>query len=244
MQTNASDKPPDQPVGLLVVDKPVGPSSMDIIRVIRRASGVKKVGHAGTLDPLASGVVVCLVGRSATRLCDRLMTLVKVYQTTVDLSAFTDTDDAEAPPQPVTVNHPPAARQVDHALGRFIGTVEQIPPAYSAVHVNGRRAYQLARKGKPVTPPARLVHIDAIERLDYDWPLLRLRITCGKGVYIRSLARQIGQALSTGGYLRDLRRLAVGPFTVDSATPMDQINRLDPADLVDLADLPPDIVGR
>lgn len=244
MQTDASDKSASPPVGLLVVDKPIGPSSMDVVRVVRRACGVKKVGHAGTLDPLASGVVVCLVGRAATRLCDRLMAQPKVYQTTIDLAAFTDTDDAEAPPQPVAVDAPPDAAQVDRALGQFVGTIEQTPPAYSAVHVNGQRAYRLARKGERVDLPARIVRIEAIDRLAYDWPLLQLRITCGKGVYIRSLARQIGQALDTGGHLRALRRLAVGQFTVDQAVHLDRINRLGQADLIDLADLPLDIVAR
>ena len=208
--------------GLLVIDKPLGMSSMDVVRRVRRAGGHCKTGHAGTLDPLATGVLICCLGR-ATRRVDELMGLTKVYEATVDLSAFTSTDDAEGPRQEVSVPRPPSAEHVRTALDGLTGTIEQSPPAYSAIKVGGQRAYKLARKGEGVELPPRPVRIDAIELISYDWPLLRIVVTCGKGTYIRSLARQIGAALGTGGHLTTLRRTAIGPYTIDRAVNLEEL---------------------
>lgn len=239
----------DQLDGLLVVDKPIGWSSMDVVRRVRRAIAAGRaaaglaprplhklrVGHAGTLDPLATGVVVCCLGRS-TRQVERIMALAKAYEASIDLSAFTATDDREAAPEPVSVAEPPSPGVVDAALSAMVGPVQQRPPRYSAVHVAGRRAYDLARRGEAVTLPTRTVRIDAIRRIDYDWPLLSIRVTCGRGTYIRSLARDIGMALGTGGHLASLRRTAVGPFNLEVAipprrldAPLTQADVLDPA---------------
>lgn len=226
------------PRGMLIVDKPEGPTSMDICRRVRRAlvtGGAPKrvkVGHGGTLDPLATGVVVVLIG-GATKLCESLMDLVKVYEARVDLSAFSTTDDREGVRTEVAVADPPAPQAIDAALRRFEGLVMQTPPIFSAVHVDGQRAYRLARQGNaPVLAP-RPVRIDAIERLAYLWPLLDLRITCGRGTYIRSLARDLGLALGTGGTLAGLRRTAVGPCTVARAIGLDALPRvLTQADLL------------
>jgi tRNA pseudouridine55 synthase len=208
--------------GLLIVDKPLGVSSMDVVRTVRRAGGHCKTGHAGTLDPLATGVLICCLGK-ATRAVDQLMGLTKVYETEIDLSAFTNTDDAEGEREPVDVATPPTLAEVRAALDALTGDIDQTPPAYSAIKVNGQRAYKLARRGDEVSLPSRLVRIDAIDLLDYDYPHLRLRITCGKGTYIRSLARQIGDALGTGGYLTALRRTAIGPYTIDRAVALDAL---------------------
>lgn len=202
--------------GLLVVDKPLGWSSMDVVRRVRRAAGNAKVGHAGTLDPLATGVVVCCLG-NATKLIDSLMGLTKVYEAEVDLSAFTPTDDREGEREEVAVAAEPTLDALRHALARFIGEIDQRPPAFSAIHVNGQRAYKLARRGEDVNLGTRRVRIDAIELLHYDWPIATLRITCGKGTYIRSLARELGEALGTGGHLAALRRTAVGPYDLTNA---------------------------
>lgn len=208
--------------GLLVVDKPVGVSSMDVVRRVRRAAGHCKTGHAGTLDPLASGVLVVCLGK-ATRSVDQLMQLTKVYQTTIDLSALTNTDDAEGERQPVDVPDPPGERAVRAALDSLVGDIQQTPPAYSAIKVNGQRAYKLARQGGDVELKPRTVRIDSIELNAYTWPALTITITCGKGTYIRSLARQIGSALGAGGHLTALRRTAVGPYTIDRAVPLDGV---------------------
>lgn len=208
--------------GLLIVDKPLGVSSMDVVRQVRRAGGHCKTGHAGTLDPLATGVLICCLGK-ATRSVDQLMGLTKVYETDIDLSAFTNTDDAEGEREPIEVAEPPSIDAVRTALDALTGDIEQTPPAYSAIKVGGQRAYKLARRGDDVSLPSRIVRIDAIDLLEYDYPRLRLRITCGKGTYIRSMARQIGDALHTGGYLTALRRTAIGPYTIDRAVGLDAL---------------------
>ncbi len=211
MKTLASDL-----CGLLVVDKPLGVSSMDVVRRVRRAAGWPKTGHAGTLDPLATGVVICCLGR-ATRCVERLMGMTKIYETQVDLSAFTTTDDREGPREEVAVATPPGQADLEKALDSFVGHIQQSPPAYSAVHVDGQRAYKLARRGQEVRIAPRQVRVDAIELLGYDWPLAELRITCGRGVYIRSIARDLGRLLGTGGHLAGLRRTAVGGYSLSQA---------------------------
>jgi tRNA pseudouridine55 synthase len=218
--------------GLLVIDKPIGLSSMEVVRRVRKAAGFCKTGHAGTLDPLATGVLVVCLGQ-ATRCVDRIMGQTKIYEATVDLSAYSHTDDAEGPLTPVPVADPPGVAAVRAALDALTGMIQQTPPAHSAIKIAGRRAYDLARAGKPVDMPARVVRIDGIDLLDYHWPRLRLIVTCGKGTYIRSLARQIGQALGTGGYLASLRRTAVGDYRIDQALSLDHIPQpLDPPHLM------------
>jgi len=226
-------KRPQHLTGLLVVDKPLGWSSMDVVRRVRRSAEGCKTGHAGTLDPLATGVVVCCLGK-ATRCVEAIMGQTKVYDAVVDLSAFTTTDDREGPRDEVAVADPPSLSQVREVAARFVGQVEQRPPAFSAIHVNGQRAYRLARKGQAVEIPRRIVRIDAIDVLDYDWPNLSLRITCGRGTYIRSLARDIGKSLQTGGYLASLRRTAVGGYDLSRAVDEARLNEpITQADLID-----------
>ena len=208
--------------GLLVVDKPLHLSSMGVVRRVRRAASNTKTGHAGTLDPLATGVVICCLGK-ATRCVEKLMELPKIYETVVDLSAFTTTDDREGEAEVVQVALPPDVAEVDRVIAAHIGYIQQRPPAFSAVHVDGKRAYKLARAGEAVEVPLRTVRIDAIEVLGYQWPQLSLRVTCGRGTYIRSLARQLGEALGTGGHLASLRRMAVGQYTVERTMTVEQI---------------------
>ena len=210
--------------GLLPVDKPVGVTSMDVVRRVRHAAGFCKTGHAGTLDPLASGVVVCCLG-DATRLVESLMRSEKEYDAMVDLSAFTATDDAETEREPVPVETPPSEAVVRAAVGRFVGEIEQVPPAYSAVHVGGQRAYQIVRRGGDVDLAAKPVTIHRIDVTRYHWPHLELTIRCGKGTYIRSLARDLGRSLDTGGHLTSLRRTRAGAFTVDECVPWERLER-------------------
>lgn len=209
--------------GLLVVDKPLGWSSMDVVRRVRRAAGGVRTGHCGTLDPLATGVVICCLG-PATRCVDRLMGMPKRYDAGVDFSAFTTTDDREGERTEMPVAAPPDEIVLRDALAKFIGQIEQVPPAFSAVHVGGKRAYKLARQGKEVSLTARTVRIDAIELLSYQWPIARLRIDCGKGTYIRSLARDLGKVLGVGGHLESLRRTAVGKYDLSLAVSGDRLN--------------------
>lgn len=223
--------------GLLVVDKPLGCSSMDVVRRVRRAAGGAKTGHAGTLDPLATGVVICCLGR-ATRSVESLMGMTKIYETTVDLSAYTTTDDCEGDRQEVVIDSPPGEWVVTETLGRFVGQIDQTPPRFSAVHVGGQRAYKLARRGQVVQMPSRTVRVHAIELLAYTWPMLTLRITCGRGTYVRSIARDLGKLLGTGGHLAALRRLAVGPFDLSRAVDDTRLDEpIIQADLIPLTDI-------
>lgn len=228
--------------GLLVIDKPLRRTSVDICRIVRarlRAGGVSpsggakriRVGHGGTLDPLATGVLVVLIGR-ATKLCDQIMAGAKRYQAEIDLSAFTPSDDAETPRQEVHIALPPTPAQVEAAVGEFVGEIDQAPPAHSAVWIDGRRAYSLARTGSAPEMTPRRVRIDEIDILDYSFPRLTLDIRCGKGVYIRSLARDLGTRLGTGGTLTRLHRTAVGPWTIEQARTLDQLP--DPLSAADL----------
>ena len=184
-----------------------------------------KCGLAGTLDPLATGVRLCCIGK-ATKSVDRLMGLTKEYVADVDLSAFTTTDDREGPRREVAVATPPERDAIEAACAAMVGeSVEQIPPAYSAIHIDGRRAYEMARRGEDVKMRPRWVRIDAIEVLAYDWPTGTIRVTCGKGTYIRSIARDLGVALGTGGHLSALRRTAVGRYRVEDAVPSERFEK-------------------
>lgn len=231
------------PSGLLIVDKPEGFTSMGVCSRIRgrlkRAGDPKriKVGHAGTLDPLATGVLVVLVG-NATRLSGRLMSTDKRYLADIDLSAFTTTDDREGERTPVSVPAPPSPETIVAACRRFTGTIMQAPPAYSAIKVDGKRAYRLARAGQSPALDPRPVTIHAIDVIDYVWPRLSLDVRCAKGVYIRSLARDIGRALNTGGTLASLRRTQVGRYTIDVATPLDALpDPITQANLIDAREI-------
>ncbi|MDF1700177.1 MAG: tRNA pseudouridine(55) synthase TruB [Planctomycetota bacterium] len=221
--------------GLLIVDKPLGWSSMDVVRKVRHAAGFVKTGHGGTLDPLATGVVVCCIGH-ATKSVEALMGMQKTYDAKIDLSAFTPTDDAEGEREEVAVETPPSEDDVRAALETFVGEIQQVPPLYSAIHVDGKRAYKLARKGEDVELEARTVRIDSIELLEYEFPHVRVLVRSGKGVYVRSLARDLGKALGTGGYLSGLRRTAVGPYRVEDAVTAERL--LQPIGQFDLLDAP------
>lgn len=230
---------PPGPTGVLVVDKPLGVTSAAMCTLVkgrlkRAHAGRPKVGHGGTLDPLATGVLVILVGR-ATKLSDRVMGSGKEYMAEIDLSARSPTDDLEAAPVPVRVDRPPSEADVRAACHRFLGRVMQAPPAHSAMKVGGKRAYELARAGEEAPLRPRPVEIREIELVAYAWPTARVRVSCGKGVYIRSLARDLGVALGVGGVLTALRRTRVGPFTVENASRPDTLpHALGEGDLISL----------
>ncbi len=220
--------------GVLVLDKAVGMSSAAAVAAVRRKAGGAKAGHAGTLDPLAAGVLLIMVGR-ATKQARALVAAPKRYRTIVDLSAFTTTDDLEGERTEVEVSRPPGVQDVRDVLEQFTGTINQRPPAFSAVKIKGRRAYKMARRGEPVELRPRPVTVHAIDLLGYEWPQLELDIRCGPGVYIRSLARDIGTALGTGGHCKTLRRTAVGPFDESMVVRLDDLpERLSGDDLIDV----------
>ena len=207
--------------GLLVVDKPTGMTSRTAVdRVLHWFPRGTRIGHTGTLDPLATGVLVLCLG-NATRLTEYIQRMSKVYRTRLLLGARSDTDDADGAISPVTGAKAPDAANVRACLAEFVGAIEQIPPAYSATKVGGRRAYDLARRGQDVMLSPRIVHIYAIDVLDYAYPQLELQVHCGKGTYIRSLARDVGARLGCGALVETLRRTRVGPFTVEDALALD-----------------------
>ncbi len=222
----------------MVIDKPLGLSSMQVCAIVRgklKAGGAPKrvkVGHGGTLDPLASGVLVVLMGK-ATKRCDQVMVGVKEYDTTVDLSRLSSTDDLEGEMEEVPVTTIPNIEDVRAACAKWTGDVMQTPPAYSAIKVNGQRAYAMARRGEQIELEARPIRIDAIEVLSYEWPMLVIRVVCGKGTYIRSLGRDIGAEMGAGGVLTALRRTRVGRFSIEDALTLEQLP--DPMDPWSLA---------
>lgn len=216
---------PAGPSGVLLVDKPEGPSSMAVCRRVRwllvRGGAPKrvKVGHGGTLDPLASGVLVIMVG-PATRLCESVMQGAKQYVTDIDLSQFSSTDDREGERTVVEVARPPSLEAIRGACDMLTGVIQQRPPAFSAIKVEGRRAYDLARAGAAPELAARPVVVHGIAIDAYAWPMLRLTIDCGKGTYIRSIARDLGLRLGTGGMLASLRRTRSGRVSLERAMPL------------------------
>jgi tRNA pseudouridine55 synthase len=211
--------------GVIVIDKPAGLTSARVVdRVKRLLPRGTKVGHAGTLDPFATGVLVLLVGR-ATKLCEAMMDQPKAYEATFKLGATTATDDPESPEQVTPAVRAPEGSAVEAALAQFSGTILQRPPAYSAIKVDGRRAYDLARRGDEVEIAARPVNVYRIDLVKYEFPLLDLSIACGRGTYIRSIARDLGERLGTGAYVTRLRRTRVGRFTTDEAVVPDVLQR-------------------
>jgi tRNA pseudouridine55 synthase len=208
--------------GFLIVHKPVGPTSHDIVALVRRVLKTRRVGHAGTLDPLAEGVLPIALGR-ATRLLQELTDADKEYQAEILLGRTTTTDDAEGEVTAQKSLPPLDVPELAAVLERFRGTIMQVPPAFSAVKVAGRRAYELARAGEAATVASRPVTISEIEILSWEQPLLCIRVRCSKGTYIRSLARDVGEAIGTGASLQALVRTRVGSFDRSSAITLEQL---------------------
>ncbi|MGD0766724.1 MAG: tRNA pseudouridine(55) synthase TruB [Tepidisphaeraceae bacterium] len=211
--------------GIIVLDKPGSISSAGAVNRVKRLleRGVK-IGHAGTLDPFATGVLLLLIGK-ATKSSQMLMNQPKRYEATIKLGATTATDDPDSPEIPVPGASQPSLENVEAAAAKFVGTISQRPPAFSALKISGRRAYKLARSGQPVDLKARDIRIDAIEIVSWQWPLLRMRIDCGRGTYVRAIARDLGEALKTGGYLTELRRTRIGPFGIDRAVTLERLEK-------------------
>jgi tRNA pseudouridine55 synthase len=211
--------------GILNIDKPAGMTSHDVVSRVRRVAHLKRVGHAGTLDPDATGVLLVCLGQ-ATRLSDYLAGEGKSYRAVLALGQTTTTEDASG--EVLTEADASAITEADLAalLPRFVGDIQQIPPMVSAVHHEGKRLYELARAGVTVERAARTIRIDAIELLDFTPGALAratLDIVCGKGTYIRTLCADLGAGLGVGGHMAELRRTRVGAFTADAATPLSEL---------------------
>ena len=209
---------------LLNINKPKGMTSHDVVDEVRKATGKKRVGHAGTLDPFATGVLVVAVGREDTKkLGEITKDTKKEYIATLKFGETSTTGDPEGKIFLVSLNYP-QLNEIKNILKSFMGEIQQTPPPYSAIKVKGVPAYKLARKGKEVKLSPRTVTIKEMEVLEYKPPFLKIRVVCSAGTYIRSLAADIGKALSAGAYLTELERTRVGDFKIEDSVPLSQLS--------------------
>jgi tRNA pseudouridine55 synthase len=207
--------------GILLIDKPRGKTSFSLVSALRRKTGVQKIGHAGTLDPFATGLMILLIGKDFTRLSDTYLSTEKEYEATLKLGTSTDSYDCDGQVT-ATSDHIPSLSDIQTALEKFQGTIEQIPPMFSAKKINGKRLYKLARKGIEI--PRAPVSISLQTTLiSYNYPYLNLHITCSKGTYIRSIAHDLGNLLGSFAHLSELRRVRCGEFHISQSIPGDAL---------------------
>ncbi len=211
--------------GIFSIFKPEGCSSHDIVASLRKIVKDEKIGHAGTLDPLAKGVLVVGIGSNNTKKLGLYLNKEKEYLAIVKLGEESVTDDREGNKKEIAVKKPPSLNEIKKAVSKFKGEIMQVPPAFSAVKVSGVRAYKLARKGKEIDLKARVAKVKDINVLKYDYPLLMLNIKTGPGVYIRAIARDIGRELKTGAYLLELTRTRVGDFSIEDSLTLNQFKK-------------------
>ncbi len=211
--------------GVLNLNKPAGITSRDLVNKVQRLVRPTKVGHAGTLDPMATGVLLVCVG-PATRLVSMLQEGRKTYVTQFTLGQTSDTDDSSGVIEHRTIDGPPPLLpRIVELLNLMTGVISQVPPDYSAVHVDGQRAYSLARQGQEISLKAKEIEIHSIQLLRYEWPLLELEIVCGSGTYIRSIARDLGEQLGCGGLMSRLERTRIGDFSVSQSLTVDELTQ-------------------
>ncbi len=203
------------------VYKPRGMNSHDVVNIVRRKTGIKRVGHGGTLDPLAEGVLVIAVGRENTKKLDQFVKGEKEYIAEVLLGINSTTDDEQGEKEVIKIETEPVLVEIETVKEKFIGKILQTPPIYSSIKLQGKPAHRRVRAGQKVEMEPREVEIKSIEILGYEYPILKLKVATGPGVYIRALARDIGKVLNTGGYLKSLIRTKVGEFTIEKALPIE-----------------------
>jgi tRNA pseudouridine55 synthase len=206
---------------ILNINKPLGLTSFDVVSYVKRITQCRKVGHTGTLDPLAEGVLLVCIGK-ATKEVSRLMELEKEYECVIELGKISKTDDAEGPI--IQINPVPdfTIQYLKKVLKTFKGEIEQLSPNFSAIKYKGHRLYKLARKGESVPRIPRYVSIYELKITKWMNPFLHIRVICSRGTYIRSLARDIGEKLNTGGYLKALRRARIGSYTIQNSIPLEK----------------------
>ena len=213
---------------LLLIDKPAGMTSFGVVARVRRllsqrAGGKVKVGHTGTLDPFATGLMILLVGKGTKR-SNEFLKLDKVYEAEIVLGATSTTGDPEGEiTETANRTDEITKTELEAALVQFTGEIQQVPPAFSAIKINGQRAYKLARKGEEVIMPARTVTVYSLELIEYSYPVVRIRAHVSSGTYIRTLAEDIGQTLGVGAYCRELRRTKVGDYSIEQATSLNDL---------------------
>ncbi len=213
--------------GYILIDKPIKMSSHGVVNRLRQLTHIKKIGHAGTLDPLATGLMLLAVGREATKKIIQFSQMDKEYLADIQLGEETDTYDREGRVISSYQGEKIKKGELVKALENFLGPQEQLPPMYSAKKVAGQKLYHLARRGKDIERPKQQVVISNLELLSYKWPLIKLRVSCSTGTYIRTLAYDLGRFLGTGAYLAGLRRTKIGPFAIDQAVELDKIGESD-----------------
>ncbi len=209
--------------GIIVVDKPSGMTSHDVVAIVRRKFKMRRVGHAGTLDPLATGVLVVLLGQS-TKLFNKFVAFDKAYNATLKLGTATSTADIEGKVLREKTFVGITQGQVEEVFGRFVGELKQKPPMVSAVKVNGQRLYKLARSGIEVEREARDVRVDLLRLEEFALPFVRFYLECSKGTYVRKLAEDIGEILGCGACISQIQRTKVGPFSIAEAFPLEELN--------------------
>jgi len=209
--------------GILIVDKPKGITSHDVVSFVRRKFQIKRVGHAGTLDPLATGVLILLLGK-ATKLFSQFEPFDKAYASTIRLGITTNSADIQGKILSQKSYENITQNQIEMVLRKFQGDIEQIPPMVSAIKIGGKRLYKLAREGIEVPRNPRKIRIDTLNLISFTAPEIKIYLECSKGTYVRQLAEDIGQLLECGACITEIRRIKVGPFHIDDAVHLDDIN--------------------
>jgi len=210
--------------GFLLIDKPKGMTSHDVVDYLRKVTKIRKIGHAGTLDPIATGLLILGIGREATKRLGEFQKLDKEYIAKIRLGVKSDTFDKEGKIEEIKVEKIPKREEIEEVLKSFLGEILQTPPSYSAKKIKGKKAYELARKGIKLELLPVKVKIYQIEILNYSFPYLEIKVSCSSGTYIRSLANDIGEKLKVGGIVEKLRRTKIGNFKVENAKKLSQIS--------------------
>ncbi len=214
-----------QKEGIYLIDKPAEWTSFDVVAKMRRITGVKSVGHAGTLDPFATGLLIVLVGKEFTKRQNEFMKLDKEYNATLKLGFESTTGDPEGEITTVAKGLSLGKPEVEEVLKSFVGGIEQIPPAHSAIKINGERAYKKARKGQDFEMPKRRITIYSLDLISYKYPLVKFLVKCSSGTYIRTLGEDIAGSLGTKGYLTELRREKIGKYDIVNSRKIDEIDK-------------------
>jgi len=210
--------------GFILINKPPGITSHDVVDKLREITGIKKIGHAGTLDPFAQGLLILGIGREFTKKLSIFQKKDKEYIATLRLGAESDTFDRDGKIVERTVEKIPEREEVEKVLKSFLGEIEQIPPLFSAKKIKGKKLYELARKGIKVKPKPQKVKIYEISILEYKFPYLKIKVKCSSGTYIRSLANDIGKKLKCGAYVDELTRTKIGEFSIEKAIDLSKLN--------------------
>jgi len=211
--------------GFLIINKPVDWTSHDVVAKLRKITGIQKIGHAGTLDPFATGVLILGIGREATRELNKFLKQDKEYIAALHLGATSDTYDKTGQIKQLSIsNEQLTIKEIKKNLKKFKGAQEQLPPMYSAKKINGKKLYELARAGKKVKRKKQKINIYKIKLLEYAWPILKIKIKCSSGTYIRTLGFDIGEKLGAGAYLEELRRTKIGKIKLKRAVDLEDIN--------------------